>query len=119
MHTYGDGCGYYSDKKIKQTEFYASAYLHIAMILWGVYFGIQILTVALLFRNWNLLAIYGVSVIALGLYCLLFYPVRKKIFGSWRLLRIVRKQREVVENLVSERAEIILLMKEARDYFKE
>ncbi len=110
---------YFSDKKIKQKEFYASAYLHIAMILWGIYFGIQILTVALLFRNWSLIGIYAVSVIALGLYNLFFYPVRKKIFGRWRLLRMVRKQRDVVENLVSERAEIILLMKEARDYFKE
>ncbi len=107
-----------SEKKIKQKEFFASVYLHVAMIAWVIYFGIQLLTVALVFRNWCVLGVYAVAVILLGYYCLWFYPIRKKIFGRWRLLRMVRKQRATVEEVVSARSEIILLIEEARDYFK-
>jgi hypothetical protein len=44
-----------------------------------------------------------------GLFALYFYPIRKKIFGRWRLLRMVRKERETVELLLNERK---ALMKE-------
>ena len=108
-----------ANKKIKQNEFFASVYLHVAMIVWVIYFGVQLLTVALVFRNWGLLGGYALSVIILGYFCLWFYPIRQKIFGRWRLLRMVRKQRADIESFVHQRSEIIVLIEEARGCFKE
>ena len=107
----------FSDKKVKNIEFYASAYLHISMFVWLFYFGVQLLTVALVFRNWSLLGLYAFTVILMGYFNLWYYPVRKKIFGRWRLLRMVQKQRTTVEQLINTRAEIIDLIKEAKGLF--
>ena len=96
-----------SDKKIKNIEFYASVYGNLAMILWGIYYGMQLLTIALIFHRWLLLGIYAVVVPLLGFYSLWFYTVKEKIFGRWRLLGMVRKKRETIEQLIRERNIII------------
>jgi glycerol-3-phosphate O-acyltransferase / dihydroxyacetone phosphate acyltransferase len=108
-----------SDTKIKNVEFYASVYGNIAMLLWLVYYGLQLLTVALVFRSWPLLLVYAVLVPLSGRYLLRFYPRMKKIFGRWRLLRLVRKERKVVEELVNERSEIIEILSVLKAEFKE
>jgi len=98
----------FCDKKIKNIEFFASVYANLAMILWGIYASIQIVTVALAFRDWMLLSLYTVMVLPLtGFFTLWYYPVKEKIFGRWRLLRMVRKERSTVEELVRERFAII------------
>jgi glycerol-3-phosphate O-acyltransferase/dihydroxyacetone phosphate acyltransferase len=96
----------HSDNTIKNVEFYASVYANLAMILWLVYFGIQLFVVALVFHNWKLLGIYALTVPMLGYFAVFFYPVRKKIVGRWRLLRLVRKTPHVVSGLIKERAVI-------------
>lgn len=93
----------FSDKKIRNIEFFASVYLNMAMLLWPVFYGIQLLAVALIFRSWPLLGIYALAVPLLGYFNLWFYPVKEKIFGRWRLLRMVRNDRKIIESLISER----------------
>ncbi|MCW3105431.1 MAG: hypothetical protein JWO09_3871 [Bacteroidetes bacterium] len=96
------------DKKIKNIEFFASVYANLAMVLWGIYASIQIVAVGLALRDWMLLSLYTVMVLPLtGFFTLWYYPVKEKIFGRWRLLRMVRKERSVVEELVRERFTII------------
>jgi hypothetical protein len=109
----------YCDKKIKTVEFRASVYANLAMILWLVYAVIQIIIVGLVFRNWLILSIYTVVVLPLlGYFTLKFYPVKEKIFGRWRLLRLVRKQRHLVEEMVKERFEIISEVERAIKEYK-
>ncbi len=109
----------FSTKKIKNIEFFASVYANVAMVFWGIYYAIQILTFALVFRNWMSLGIYALTIPVLGFYCLWFYPIRQKIFGRWRLLRMVRKDKTSVENLVKVRAEIILELENAKRTYIE
>jgi glycerol-3-phosphate O-acyltransferase/dihydroxyacetone phosphate acyltransferase len=96
----------YSDNTIKNVEFYASVYANLAMILWLVYIGIQLLIVGLLTHSWKLLGAYALTVPLLGYFAVFFYPVMKKIKGRWRLLRLVRKAPDSVSGLVKERAVI-------------
>jgi hypothetical protein len=96
----------YSDRTIKNIEFYASVYANLAMILWLIYFGIQLLIVGLIVHNWKLLGAYAITVPLLGYFAVYFYPLKKKILGRWRLLRLVRKAPDTVSGLVNERAVI-------------
>lgn len=95
------------EEKIKNVEFIASIYCNVAMLLWGVYFIIQVLTVALVCRSWPLLGAYVVIMPLLGFYCLWYYPLKEKILGRWRLLRMVRKERHIVEELITERTIVV------------
>lgn len=108
----------FTDKKVKKVEFYASFYANLSMLLWLLYFGIQLLIVALVFRNWIFLGIYALIVPATGLYVLKFYSAMKKIFGNWRLMRLVRKERDTIEQLVNERSQIITEIELARKEYQ-
>jgi glycerol-3-phosphate O-acyltransferase / dihydroxyacetone phosphate acyltransferase len=109
----------YCDKNIKNIEFVASVYANLAMIFWLLYAMIQIVIVGLIFRSWLILSIYTVVFLPLlGYFTLKFYPVKEKIFGRWRLLRLVRKQRHVVEEMVNERFEIISEVERAIKEYK-
>ncbi|MDQ3047038.1 MAG: 1-acyl-sn-glycerol-3-phosphate acyltransferase [Bacteroidota bacterium] len=108
----------FSDEKIKNVEFYASVYANLAMILWLVYYGIQLLFVAFRYQNWLLLGIYACLVPLTGLFVLGFYPMMKKIFGRWRLLRMVRKERHIVEELATERAVVTDAIERARSVYQ-
>ncbi len=97
----------FADKKAKKIEFYASVYLNMSMLLWVFYYGLQLLAIALIFRSWVFLGIYALLVPITGFYVLKFYSVMKKIFGRWRLMRLVRKDRTTIEHLINERTQII------------
>lgn len=106
-------------KTVKSEEFYASVYSTLLMLTWLIYYGLQLLTIALVFRNWLLLGISAVAIPFLGFYAIAFYPKMKKIFGRWRLLRMVRKERNIVEELVTERSEIVSELEILRKEFKQ
>lgn len=97
----------YSDNNIKNVEFYASVYSNMAMIMWLIYYCFQLLLIALLFHQWILLWTYTLFVPLLGYFAIMFYPVKQKIMGRWRLLRLVRKEKEVVSGLINERKIIL------------
>lgn len=104
-------------KKAKNVEFLASIYMNLTMFLWMFYFGIQLIVVGLIFRNWLLLGIYAAVVIVSGLFVLQFYAKMRKIFGRWRLLKLVRKDRKTVEELVDRRRVIITEIRELKRIF--
>ena len=97
----------YSDNNIKNVEFYASVYSNMAMMIWLVYYIIQLFTIGLVFRSWAFLGIYAVAVPLLGFFALKFYPVKQKIFGRWRLLRLVRQDKNSIHQLINERRIIL------------
>lgn len=96
----------YCDKNVKNKEFYASVYANLAMFLWLFYYAIQLLVVSF-FRNWLLLGAYALLVPLTGYFVLYFYPIMKKIRGRWHLLKLVRKHKELITELVNERENII------------
>ena len=104
-------------KKIKHIEFYASVYFSVAMVLWLFYYAAQLLAVALVFRSWTLLSIYAVLVPATAGHVLGFYPMMKKIMGRWKLLKLVRKEKKIVETLVFLRNEIITEIEQANYFY--
>lgn len=110
----------FCNKKIKNVEFFASVYANLAMFIWLFYYSLQVLTIALAFRNWFILCIYSVIFVPLlGHFTLKYYPVKEKIIGRWRLLRMVRKQRSVVEKLMNARFEIINEIQQAKKEYSE
>ena len=96
-----------ADKKVKNIEFHASMNANIAWVFWFFWYSIQLLVVALVFRSWPLLGIYALLVPVLLWFCISYYPRMKKIFGRWRLMRMVRKQKPMVEKLMNQRYEIV------------
>ena len=97
----------YSDNHIKNVEFYASIYSNMAMLGWLVYYAVQLIIIGAVVKNWTILGIYAISVPLLGYFALHFYPVKQKIMGRWRLLRLVRKNKNVVSELINERRLIL------------
>ncbi|MFY9310489.1 MAG: 1-acyl-sn-glycerol-3-phosphate acyltransferase [Bacteroidia bacterium] len=96
-----------ADEKIKKPEFYASIYANLSMLLWVVYYIIQLVVMAFLSHSWSLVALYALAVPVLGYYTLHYYPRMKKIVGRLKLLRLVRKERKTVETLMMQRAQVM------------
>ena len=88
----------FANKKVKKKEFYASFRVNLSFIFWTIYFIILMLTVALVFRNWLVLGVFSLTVATTGVFVIKFYSIMKKIFGRWRLLRMVRKDKKTVEH---------------------
>lgn len=97
----------FANKKVKKAEFYASFRVNLSLIFWTIYFFIELLIVALVFRNWMLLFAFAITIAFTGFYLIKFYPVMKKILGRWRLLRMVRKERETVEQIMNLRSGVM------------
>jgi len=108
-----------SDKKVNEIEFYASVYANMAMVLWLIYYFLQLLFVALIFKNWILLGMYFVLVPLTGYFVLQFYPMMQKILGRWRLLRLVRKNKNAVQELMNNRNEIVMQFNEMKSAYKK
>ena len=49
----------FANKKVKKAEFYASFRANLSLIFWTIYYFIELLIVALVFRNWALLGIFA------------------------------------------------------------
>ncbi len=104
----------YADKKIKLDEFYASMRVNVSMVLWIIYFGLQLIAGFFIFHSWIFLCIYALLIPLTGFYVLHYYPAMKKIFGRWRLLGLVRKDKEKIESLMKERMQIIAEIESAK-----
>lgn len=107
----------FANKKVKKAEFYPSFRVNLSLIFWTIWFFIQLLVVALLFRNWSILGLFALTVALTGVYVIKFYPVMKKIFGRWKLLRMVRKEKTKVEEIVRERGEVMNMLAQAREAY--
>lgn len=107
----------FANKKVKKKEFYASFRVNLSLIFWTIYFFVQLLIVALVFRNWGLLGIFALTIIFSGIFVIKFYPIMKKITGRWRLLRMVRKDKKTVEKLMNERNHVMSALIDAKETY--
>jgi glycerol-3-phosphate O-acyltransferase/dihydroxyacetone phosphate acyltransferase len=101
-----------ADEKAKKKEFYSSIYANLSMFFWIPYYLLQLIVIAYQTHTWWLTVVWAVWVPASGYFALYFYPVKKKIFGRWKLLGLVRKNKAEAERLIYEREELIELIKE-------
>ena len=106
-----------ADKKVKKAEFYASFRANLSLIFWTFYFFLELIVGGLLLKNWLLLGLFALTIIFSGVFVIKFYPVMKKILGRWRLLRMVRKDRQTVERIVSERNIVMNELALAKELF--
>lgn len=107
----------FANKKVKKNEFYASFRVNLSLIFWTIWFFAMLLPVALVFRNWLLLGMFALTVCVTGIFVIKFYSIMKKIFGRWRLLRMVRKDKKTVEQLMNERNEVMSDLVYAKDQY--
>jgi len=63
--------------------------------------------VAFVFHSWTIILIYALFTSLLGFFAVKYYSLYKKILGRWRLLRMVKTERKIIEELVNERAAIM------------
>jgi 1-acyl-sn-glycerol-3-phosphate acyltransferase len=96
----------YADKKVKHIEFHASVNANLSWMLWLLWYAMQLVAVGLIFRSWVLLGVYALLVPLTLWHAIAYYPMKRKIFGRWRLMRMVRKQKATVEKLIYTRYEI-------------
>jgi 1-acyl-sn-glycerol-3-phosphate acyltransferase len=101
-----------ANEKAKNVEFHASIYANVGMILWIVFYVLQLVLIRSLFHNPQLSLAWIFLVPLSGIYAIAFYPTMKKIFGRWRLLGLVRKDKEEAQKLILEREEIIQLIRQ-------
>jgi glycerol-3-phosphate O-acyltransferase/dihydroxyacetone phosphate acyltransferase len=110
----------FADQKIKKAEFYASIYANMSMLLWVIYYFIQLASISLITKNASITFLSASIIPLLGLYALNFYPVMKKINGRLNLLKLVRKQRSIIEKLMTLRAQTFSDIEFARnEYIKQ
>ncbi len=106
-----------ADQKVRHVEFYASFYANLGMIFWLLFYPIQLIGVGLLFRSWPFLGVYALLVPLTGYFTLVYAPILKKIMGRLRLLRMVRKDRKIIETLIGDRNEVMAEIEEMLAYY--
>ena len=57
----------FANRKVKKKEFYASFRVNLSLIFWTIYFFIELLIVALVFRNWMLLGLFALVIMFSGI----------------------------------------------------
>lgn len=92
---------------VKQVEFHASVHMYSSGMLYLILYPIQILTVALLFKNWCVLGAYVVLLPLTGLFSLKYHQFIGKIFSDLRCITLNRNQREELIKTRREMAEEI------------
>jgi len=81
---------------VKQMEFFASVHMYSSAALYLIFYPVQILAVALIFRNWYLLTAYVVLLPLSGLFSLKYYEFSKKFFSDLRCFLLNKNKREQV-----------------------
>ncbi len=104
-----------ANEKVGKVEFYASVYANLGMIFWIVFYILQLVFITRIFHNWILTTVWAILVPAMGYYVISFYPAMKKIFGRWRLLGLVKKNKAEAERLILEREHIVRMIRSILD----
>lgn len=101
--------GRFAKNKVKNIEFFASIYLTFSMIGWLLFFFVQLLTIALFFKNWPLLGAYALWVIVTGIISMRYYKLLTNILSERQLLLLTKTSPQTITDLLMKRQEIIRL----------
>lgn len=104
-------------KKIKLNEFKPSVHSNLGMVLWILNYCLVLLILNFLFRDAILVAALALIIPVAFIFALRYHLFALKIFGKWRLLRYVRKDKSTVEHLMAERNKITEYLSRFSRYF--
>lgn len=98
---------YITKKSIKHIEWYASINGTAGVFIWQIYYGLSLLAVALIFRNWYLLGAFAVLMPLCGVIAQEYWVRMRKSRGRSNLMKAFKSDRTEIEKIVNLRAEII------------
>lgn len=96
-----------AEKIVKHVEWHASVNGTISVFLWQIVYGLQSLAVALIFRDWFILAGFMIAMPMCGLIAQSYWVRMKKSKGRSNLIAAFKKNKEEVETMVHTRTEIV------------
>lgn len=107
-----------AQKVVKHIEWHASINGTLSVFLYQIFWGLESLAVALIFRNWWILGGFMIAMPVCGMIAQAYWVRMKKSGGKSRLLAAFKKNRKEVESLVKLRAEIVDEMQMMRTDFE-
>ncbi len=93
-------------KIVKHVEWHASVNGTISVFLWQIFYGLESLAVALIFRDWIILAAFMVAMPVCGVIAQEYWVRMKKSKGRSNLIRAFKSNRVQIERAVALRAGI-------------
>lgn len=101
-----------AQKIVKHVEWHASVNGTISVFLWQIFFGLESLAVALIFRNWFVLGAFMVAMPVCGVIAQEYWRRMKKSRGKSALVKAFKADKQKVQDLVQSRAAIIAEVEE-------
>lgn len=95
-----------TEKIVKSVEWHASVNGTLGAFMWLICWGLESLAVALLFRNWWVLAAFMLAMPLCGIFAQYYYVRIRRSNGKSALLKAMRNNKKEVQALVALRNEI-------------
>jgi glycerol-3-phosphate O-acyltransferase/dihydroxyacetone phosphate acyltransferase len=96
-----------AQKIVKHIEWHASVNATMGVFLWQIYWLLQSLAVALIFRNWFILGTFMILVPVTGALTQEIRVKMKKTAGEMRFMKAEKKNKRIVEEMMKRRNEIV------------
>ncbi|HEY4800388.1 MAG TPA: 1-acyl-sn-glycerol-3-phosphate acyltransferase [Bacteroidia bacterium] len=96
-----------ADRVAKEVEFHATVNAVLGLLLYVVFYPLQILAVALIFHNWYYLATYIFLLPLSGWFSLHYYSYTKRTLRRWRFFAFRRKNPSSADKVIALRKEIV------------
>lgn len=105
-------------RSIKHIEWYASINGTAGVYIWQIFYGLELLAVALIFRNWYVLGAFAVLMPVSGLIAQEYWVRMRKSRGRGNLLKAFKADKARVEEVINLRAEIVSEMEFLREQYE-
>jgi hypothetical protein len=104
-----------AQKIVRHMEWHASVNGTISVFLWQIFFGLESLAVALVFRNWYVLGAFMIAMPVCGVIAQEYWRKMKKSQGRSALVNAFRADKQKIQNLIAERDAIITATEELKN----
>lgn len=105
-------------KSIRHIEWYASINGTAGVYIWQIFYGLELLAVALIFRNWYLLGAFAVLMPVCGMIAQEYWTRMRKSRGRGNLVKAFKSDKAAIEKMVNQRAEIVSEMEALREQYE-
>ncbi|MFL5753789.1 MAG: 1-acyl-sn-glycerol-3-phosphate acyltransferase [Bacteroidia bacterium] len=102
-------------RTVKNIEFYSSVNAVAGSFLFLIWYGIELLTLWLIFHNWYCLLAYTLLKVLTGWFALYYSSFGRKVLGRIRLKMLSRRNKKEVQTLIEDRRSIINTLKNLPD----
>jgi 1-acyl-sn-glycerol-3-phosphate acyltransferase len=104
-------------KVVKHIEWYASINGTAGVYIWQIFYGLELLAVALIFRNWYVLGAFAIAMPVCGVIAQAYWVRIKKSRGRGNLMKAFKSDRAEIEKVIGLRAEIVSEMESLREQY--